>query len=171
MARPQDKTALISQTETNYQQLGELISQFSPAAQESPFLFENRDKNIRDVLVHLHEWQQMMAEWYRVGMSGAKPTMPKAGYTWRTTAELNQVIWQAYQETSLAEAQQLLAQSHQEMLQLIEQHTNEELFTKKYYPWTGTSSLGSYLVSSTSSHYDWALKKIRKQLKLTKKNS
>ena len=38
----------------------------------------------------------------------------------------------------------------------------------KYYAWTGTTSLGSYCVSATASHYDWALKKIKKHQKTLK---
>ncbi|MDR1911573.1 MAG: ClbS/DfsB family four-helix bundle protein, partial [Helicobacteraceae bacterium] len=37
----------------------------------------------------------------------------------------------------------------------------DELFTKNKYEWTGTTSLGSYLISATSSHYDWGLKTIK----------
>ena len=44
---------------------------------------------------------------------------------------------------------------------LIGKFTNEELFIKAYFPWTGTTSLGSYFVSATSSHYEWAIKKLR----------
>ena len=40
----------------------------------------------------------------------------------------------------------------------MEGFSNDELFTKGVYKWTGGTSLGSYFVSSTSSHYDWALK-------------
>ena len=36
---------------------------------------------------------------------------------------------------------------------------------KKKYKWTGSTSLGAYLVSATSSHYDWAYKLIKKCLK------
>ncbi len=43
--------------------------------------------------------------------------------------------------------------------------SNEELFTKQYFSWTGTSSLGAYFISATSSHYDWAMKKLKKQIK------
>ncbi len=32
-------------------------------------------------------------------------------------------------------------------------------FSKKVYKWVGGSTLGSYFVSATSSHYDWAIKK------------
>lgn len=37
-----------------------------------------------------------------------------------------------------------------------------ELFEKKRYKWTGTTLLGAYFVSATSSHYDWAYKLIKK---------
>lgn len=37
----------------------------------------------------------------------------------------------------------------------------EDLFDKGRFDWTGTTTLGSYFVSATSSHYDWALKKLR----------
>ena len=63
--------------------------------------------------------------------------------------------------TSLEEATRLLEQSHREVLELIEVFSNDELFTKGIYKWTGGTSLGSYFVSSTSSHYDWALKKLK----------
>ncbi|MDL2315205.1 ClbS/DfsB family four-helix bundle protein [Bacteroidales bacterium OttesenSCG-928-C19] len=36
----------------------------------------------------------------------------------------------------------------------IDSFTNDELFTKKYFPWTGTTNLGSYCISATSSRYD-----------------
>ncbi|WP_297115142.1 ClbS/DfsB family four-helix bundle protein, partial [uncultured Porphyromonas sp.] len=34
--------------------------------------------------------------------------------------------------------------------------------------WTGTSILGAYCVSVTASHYDWAMKKIKKHIKFLK---
>ena len=48
------------------------------------------------------------------------------------------------------------------------EYSNEELFTKKYFNWTGTTDLGSYFVSTTSSHYDWAIKKIKSHCKKVK---
>ena len=47
------------------------------------------------------------------------------------------------------------------MLTLAEQFTNEELFTRGIYGWTGNNALGSYFVSTLSSHYDWAMKKLK----------
>lgn len=162
MARPKTKAELIHLSQENYLKLFQLIDSLSLQQQEQSFPFEDRDRNIRDVLIHLHEWHNMMDCWYTDGMSGKKPLIPAPGYTFKTTPALNLAIWEAYQATSLSEAKELLNRSHQHMLALIHRYTNEELFTKKYYKWTGTTSLGSYFVSATSSHYDWAIKKIKK---------
>ena len=62
----------------------------------------------------------------------------------------------------LAAVQRLLDASHAEVQELIAAQSDPELFEKRRYRWTGTTSLGAYLVSSTSSHYDWALKKLRR---------
>ena len=40
-----------------------------------------------------------------------------------------------------------------------------ELFEKRRYRWTGSTSVGSYAVSATTSHYDWAMKHLRKSRK------
>ena len=100
-----------------------------------------------------------------MGMAGEQPAMPAKGYTWKMTPDLNRWIWEHYQLTSLNKSKMLLGQSYEAVRQLIEQHTDEELFEKKRYPWTGSTSLGAYLISATSSHYDWALKLIRKARK------
>ena len=46
--------------------------------------------------------------------------------------------------------------------------TNEELFSKHVFKWVGESTLGSYFVSATSSHYDWAIKKLKSHQKNVK---
>ena len=74
---------------------------------------------------------------------------------------MNQVFWEKHQSTSLEEARELLARSHAQVLEQIERFTNEQLFLSKVFPAVGGSVLGSYFVSSTSSHYDWAMKKLK----------
>ncbi|MCI5510551.1 MAG: ClbS/DfsB family four-helix bundle protein [Eubacterium sp.] len=46
-------------------------------------------------------------------------------------------------------------------MKALETFSQEELFTNTYYPWVGGSCIGSYFISTTSSHYDWAIKKIK----------
>ena len=66
-------------------------------------------------------------------------------------------------------AKDMLQKSHVEVMKLAESFSNEELFSKGIYKWVGGSSLGSYFVSVTSSHYDWAMKKLKAHRKMLPK--
>lgn len=66
-----------------------------------------------------------------------------------------------HQSTPYDDAAAMLRDSHAKVMALIESLTNEELLEKKHYSWTGTSNVGSYCISATASHYDWAMKKIK----------
>jgi hypothetical protein len=103
--------------------------------------------------------------WCSVGMTGGKPEMPAKGYSWKTTPDLNRWIWEKYQEVSLEKAKEHIKSSYYELRKIIEEFSNEELFEKKRYKWTGSTSFGAYLISATSSHYDWAYKLIKKAKK------
>lgn len=98
-------------------------------------------------------------------MSDEKPHIPAKGYTWKTTPELNQSILEKYQNTPLEDAKVNFQSSYEEIRNLISKHSDAELFEKKRYKWTGTTSLGAYLISATSSHYKWAEKLIKKAKK------
>ncbi|WP_294964694.1 ClbS/DfsB family four-helix bundle protein [Sulfurimonas sp.] len=169
MLRPKNKDELLEFSNTNFNKMFELIESFGEnEVKNGKIPFEDRDKNIRDILAHLHHWHLMVLKWYKVGMSGEKPDMPASGYTWKTVPELNQVIWEKYQTFSYDDINKLIKNSFLEVQKLINQHTNDELFQKKKYKWTGTTSIGSYLTSGTSSHYDWAMKKLKKYKKAIK---
>lgn len=162
MSRPTDKTSLLELSETNYSKLIALVDDFSEDELAKSFPEQYMNRNVRDVLAHLHVWHEMMLNWYEVGMSDDKPEMPAKGYTWKTVPELNRKIWEDVQSWSLTETRELLDASYSEVRQTIDGHTNDELFTKKKYKWTGSTSMGAYFVSATSSHYDWAIKLIKK---------
>lgn len=74
---------------------------------------------------------------------------------------MNMFFWKKHQNTTLEEAKEMLERSHREIMQLAERFSNEELFAKGVFDWVGNSALGSYFVSNTSSHYAWALKKLK----------
>ena len=118
-----------------------------------------RDKNFRDILMHLYEWHAMLERWYREGMDGDTPEMPAPGFKWRNLDKLNMQIWQQYQDVKLSTAIKRVTLSHQRIMRLIEAHHDEEIFTKKYYKWTKTSNLYSYFAANTTDHYHWAIKK------------
>lgn len=65
---------------------------------------------------------------------------------------MNVVFWENHQGTSFDKSHKNSKKNHAAVLDLISKFTNEELFEKKNFLWTGTTNLGSYCVSATSSH-------------------
>ena len=166
MPRPTSKPELILAADVQFEKLWKLIDGMSVEEQMAAFKFEDRDKNLRDVLVHLHEWHKMVERWHKIGtIEGGTPDVPGAGYTWKTLPGLNMEIWKMYQDIPLADAREMFRDSHKMILRLIEPHTNEELFDRGIYKWTKSSTLGAYFIGCTSSHYDWAMKKLKNHIK------
>ncbi len=165
MPRPKTKKELIEFSNANYKRLLDYVNSFSQEKLASEFPKGLLNRNVRDVLAHLHHWHLMMMDWYIVGMAGNKPDMPAKGYTWKMTPELNREIWKRYTNETLEKVKKQLQDSFEELQKIINKHSEEEIFEKRKFKWTGTTSLASYLISATSSHYDWAYKLIKKCIK------
>ncbi len=129
------------------------------------FSFDDRDKNVRDVIIHLYEWHLLLVKWITTNLNNENNHFLPKEYTWKTYPKMNLKFWEKHQDTSLEDARKLLMKSHESVIALLCTFSNDQLFTKKHYNWTGTTSVGSYCVSATSSHYDWAYKKIKKHKK------
>ncbi|HIX70058.1 MAG TPA: ClbS/DfsB family four-helix bundle protein [Candidatus Enterococcus stercoravium] len=177
MARAKNKQELLDGTQRQYEKLFQLIDDTSDWDQLAPFAFSEeflqkkkethwrRDQNLRDVLIHLYEWQQLLLYFVRQNSQGVATSFLPAPYNWRSYGKMNEGFVAKHQKTSLAEAKDLLARSHEATFTMIERFSDEELFTKQFFSWTGSSTLGSYCISATSSHYDWAIKKWQAYLK------
>lgn len=171
MTRPTNKEEIQSAAEESFDKLQKIVSSIPKEMLEIPFSFDlnkekgghwKRDKNIKDVIVHLYEWQQLLITWVVSNTKGeSKPFLP-IQYNWKTYGKMNYKILEKHQNTELDTALSMLNDSHIEVLNLLERFNNKELFTKNHYKWVGGSTLGSYFISTTSSHYTWANQKIKK---------
>ena len=166
MPRPKNKKELLDLSKSNFTKLMKLVESYSESEQHEEFKPGTMNRNIRDVLAHLHEWHLMMKDWHEIGEKGEKPDIPAKGYTWKTVPQLNREIWKKHSATSLSDTKAMLKDSYDQIINIIERHSDEELFEKKRYKWTGSTSLGSYLISASSSHYDWGFKLIKKGKKI-----
>lgn len=176
MGRPTTKKDLLTVANANYEKLNELITEVTEKELSVPFDFSNdakkkeahwkRDKNIRDILIHLYEWHQLLLNWVQSNMVGDNKSFIPQPYNWRTYGEMNIEFWKKHQDTLLEDAKNMLQDSHNQVIKLAETFSNEELFSKGVYKWVGGSTLGSYFVSVTASHYDWAIKKLKAHKKI-----
>jgi hypothetical protein len=172
MSRATTKNELIKAANRQFDKLWQLINSTSGAEQNAAFDFDGtvmnkkgahwgRDKNLRDVLAHLYEWHQLLLEWVKANMGGEKKPFLPAPYNWKTYSQMNVGFWEKHQNTPYDKAQKMLEASHKQTTDLIDSFSDGELFTKNHFSWTGTASLGSYCVSVTASHYDWAINKLK----------
>lgn len=170
MGRATTKTDLLEAASVNFDKLNVLINSMTEKELSTDFDFSkdnkkeahwNRDKNLRDIYIHLYEWHQLVLNWVDTNKKGIeKPFLPLP-YNWKSYGDMNIEFWHKHQETPLEEANAMFVKSHKKMIESIETFTNDELFSKNVYPWVGGSNLGSYYVSATASHYDWAIKKLK----------
>ncbi|MCR1897478.1 ClbS/DfsB family four-helix bundle protein [Irregularibacter muris] len=175
MPRPATKTDLILVANQQFDKMWTLIDSMTMEEFNSSFHFGDdpkdkeahwkRDKNLRDILVHLYEWHQLLIHWIVSNQSGHEVSFLPKPYNWRTYSDMNREFWAKHQNTLYEDAKRMLLKSHKEVLELIESFSNEALFEKQHFKWSGTTNIGSYCVSATSSHYNWAIKKIKRQIK------
>ena len=165
MPRPTSKSDLIQAANDQFAKLWTLIGEMSDEEKSADIVPNERDKNVRDVLVHLYEWHCLLLNWIQTNTNGKPAPFLPAPYNWKTYPQMNVVFWEKHQNTSYTDAETMLKKTHKEVMAIIETFSNEDLFSKGAFDWTGTTTLGSYCVSATSSHYDWAIKDIKKALK------
>lgn len=180
MARAKTKEELVSQAEQSFSKLWSFIDTMPSVALKTDFDFASdqtkkerhwsRDRNLRDVLIHLYEWHQLLIKWIDSNIAGNESNFLPSPYNWNTYGEMNIKFWEKHQVTELSQAKTLVLASHATALHRVKSFTDEELFTKQYFSWTGTTTLGSYCVSAMPSHYDWALKKLKAHVKNSLKN-
>ncbi len=160
MPRPTSKKDLLAAIEKERGALDQYLETLTPMQMEEPNIVGAW--SVKDVLAHLFEWMQMCMDWHKTGLRNEIPVLPAPGFKWNQTPQLNQHIYEKYQDMPLEEVLGKFEASSQEILEIIQALSNKELFTAGHFAWTKKNTLGTYFVSATSSHYLWATKEIRK---------
>lgn len=180
MPRPKNKEEIIAAANTNYEKLLSMIENRTDAEREIEYDFGSdekkkeahwkRDKNLRDVLMHLHEWHLLLLAWLQNRENGSNKPFLMEGYNWKTYGDMNIVFYNRCQNISEEEALEKFKDSHKRVMEALDTFSQEELFTNTFYPWVGGSCIGGYFISTTSSHYDWAMKKMKAHKKNCKED-
>lgn len=101
MGRATTKAELLTSSEEKFQELSGLIQTLTEKELATAFDFTKmksktqahwgRDKNLRDVLVHLYEWHRLLLDWVSANMKGENmapgPTIPACITSAQLTAE------------------------------------------------------------------------------------
>lgn len=174
MAAPKTKQELLAAMADSYTKLNEQIWKMNSSEIEAPFQFASDPKKCgarwiydqcpRDLLIHLYEWQVLMREFVNNIRNGQQRDYLPDEYR-KNYHEMDKMLVEKHQSTTFDQAQKLLSQTHQEMMQLAESFTEEELFGKGYFRCTYTTTMAAYFASVTSSPYGQATKLLKTHLK------
>jgi hypothetical protein len=159
MATIATKEALLEAIHTARSQLEKKFSKLSPKQMTWPGSMD--DWSVKDILAHLVDWEQRFIGWYQAGLQGEIPETPAPGMTWRELPKLNKLIYERYRDRPLEDVLQDFHDSYNKVLKLVEDMSDEEIFTKGFYAWTGNSSLETWIAANTYKHYNWARRQIR----------
>lgn len=163
MPRPTSKEELLDAMESEYHALLSAIDEIDPDNRVRPGACDAW--SIKDILGHLDAWHEMFLTWEQAGAAGEKIAMPAPGYTWKDTPALNDEIYRRIKNDSYGDTVARLNDSYSRVRAVVDGYSDDDLSTKRRFGWTGSTSVLSYAVSATSSHYDWARKLIRKYKK------
>ncbi len=155
-----------------YEKLNLQIAKMSAEAQSASFAFAAEpngcgvrwmyDRCLRDVLVHLYEWRVLMRVFVQNIREGHPEDYLPDAYR-KNYHEMDKMLVEKHQQTSLEASKRLLEQTHAEMMTLADGFSEEELFAKGYYKNTYTTNMAAYFVSVTSSPYGQAVKLLKKR--------
>lgn len=163
MSRPLNKTQLLESIQKEYTALEKFLVLLTP--EQMAFSSAPGAWAVKDILVHLHEWQQMFLDWYEAGVRGDTPKVPAPGYKWNQLPELNQAIYEKYRSLSPEQALAMFRESHHRTIEFIESLPEADLTAPGLYKWMNRNTLMAYLSANTAAHYVWALKDAKKTLK------
>ena len=131
MPRPKNKEELITAANTNYEKLLTMIENRTDAEKETEYDFSSdekkkeahwkRDKNLRDVLIHLNEWHLLLLEWLQNRENGSNKPFLMEGYNWKTYGDMNLVFYNRCQTISEEEALEKFKDSHKRVMEALDQ--------------------------------------------------
>lgn len=166
VGRPTTKDELLTVATHEFEKLWIAVGEVDDDDRERPGACD--DWSVKDLLAHLDAWHDMFLKWEAVGSTGGQPKIPAPGYTFADTPALNAAIQQRCSDHTWADVEARLRRSHGQVIGVITSYSPDDLFTKKRFGWTGSTSVASYAISASSSHYAWASKLVRRWAKATK---
>lgn len=120
---------------------------------------KNTLMSIKDLVAYLNGWGQLVLKWHHNKNHNIQVDFPETGFKWNELGLLAQKFYKDYEQIELNELFSKLEQTTKEILLIIENKTNQELYeTAWYQEWT----FGRMIQLNTSSPFKNATLRIRK---------
>ena len=168
MAVPKNKKELIDDINTNYSKLKEDLDGIALMLTETKEL-EGHAKGTRMSVCHLISyligWGELVLKWDKKMKRKQQVDFPETGYRWNELGKLANKFYLDYEQLDYLELREKLDNVVVEILEIIENHSNKDLYQT---PWYGKWTKGKMIQLNTSSPYKNARTRIRRWKKLNK---
>lgn len=158
MAKPASKAKLLSEIKTRHKRLKEKIAGISPDIMLKPKTVGAW--SVKDTIAHITAWERMFLTWYNDGLAGKKIDLPK-----ETLGVINRRIFEKNLSRDLDDVLNDFAVTYRQILSTIESLSEEDIFTRGKFTWTGNKKLFAYIWANTAGHYAEHLTAIKRMKK------
>lgn len=171
MPTPETAIALQAAAMRGFRTLEEVIDVIPPATRDRPFPVPAtsaeasgvpgtaRDRDLQDVLNHLHAWHVLLLGWLDAIDRGGAPAYPADGYGWSRLDALNLSLRDEYRVKNVSRALARLQTSHAAALARVSALGDDVLFDADRFDWLG-GSLAVPVHECLGGHYAWAVEAI-----------
>ncbi|EPK7283529.1 ClbS/DfsB family four-helix bundle protein [Citrobacter farmeri] len=165
MSVPQTKAELLLAIDKNFSKLIHYLNSI-PSEMTSDDSMEGHAKgtemSVRDLVSYLLGWNSLVVKWITFDAKGQSVDFPETGYKWNQLGLLAQKFYQDYSALSYDSLIAELQTVKNEIVQLINERTDDVLYGK---PWYTKWTMGRMISFNTSSPYANANGRLRKWAK------
>ncbi len=132
-----DRNALISEIQKTAHLF---ISEFEGIPEADKTLrFEDVDRTPQEMIAYQLGWMELIRCWDRDEREGKKAVLPSPGYKWDQLGGLYRSFYRQYQNYSLSQLRELFVAAVEELVQWLEEFTNDELFRPGGRRWASST--------------------------------
>jgi hypothetical protein len=162
MSIPSNKEELLAGIDTAYEALLAELRDLPPEVVSIPSMEGHAKGSVMSVcnlVAYLIGWGELVLKWCSRKDKGLPVDFPETGYRWNQLGLLAQKFYRDYEEMSFPQLLQLLATTESELVRLVRQRTDHELY---HQAWHGDWILGRIVQLNSLSPYKNARRRIRK---------
>src|SRR5512133_35097 len=98
----------------------------------------------KDVVSHLIAWEQMVILWVKSGYEGKAIPVPAEGFKWSDLPALSDRIFNEHKDEPAADVLKKFVESYQQILDLLNSISEQDLFTPGLHKWQNKNMLAAY---------------------------
>lgn len=161
MSEQVDKASILNKMRTNYAALEEILTTLDRTQMTTEGVIS--DWSIKDMLAHIVCWHHRLLAWLHAAIRNEEPTISGPDSVEEMDA-LNAQFYQQNKPRSLAEVLTDFRTTHQQIMDIIQAMSEEELINPDRFAWTKGVPLWQVIAGDTYEHYQEHLKQIQEWL-------